>query len=284
MRLAGRLELPIVVLVDAPDPATGPEAETGGIGVALGQALGRSSLLPVPVVTAIVGRASGLGALALGTGDRTLMLEHAVYAVPGADGAVGATRAADRVAPGSGRLVSAKECLRLGVVDRIVPEPGAGAHTDPAETGRLLGAALAEALAELTALGSRRLTAERGRRLRTLGTTTPEARDATRGEAIALLELHDLPRHLARSLGEWRERLETRYRDATRRGRPQLHLSRPELATRIATLRANVAGAVARSPLGSEVPVPSEPPQDAPAEPKTRLADAAAVPRSRPPT
>jgi acetyl-CoA carboxylase carboxyl transferase subunit beta len=283
MRLAGRLELPIVVLIDAAGPTTGPEADVDGIGVALGQALGRSSLLPVPLVTAIVGWADGLGALALGTGDRTLMLEHAVYAVPGADGSSGADRPADRVAPRGGRLVSARECLRLGVVDRVVPEPGAGAHTDPTSAAHLLRGALAEALAELTSLGSRRLVAERGRRLRTLGTTTPEARAATHGEAIALLELHDLPRHLARSLGEWRERLESRYRDAARRGRPQLHLSRPELANRIAALRANVAGAVARSPLGAENAPTAVLERDPPAEPETRLADAAATPRSRPP-
>jgi enoyl-CoA hydratase/carnithine racemase len=211
------------------------------------------------------------------------MLEHAVYAVPGADGAATAARAADRVAPASGRLVNARECLRLGVVDRVVPEPGAGAHADPAAAGRFLQDALAESLAELTALGSRRLVAERSRRLRTLGMATPEARAATRGEAIALLELHDLPRHLARSLGEWRERLESRYRDATRRGRPQLHLPRPELASRIATLRANVAGAVARSTQGLEGTTTSVLERDRPAEPETRLADAAPPPRQPPP-
>jgi hypothetical protein len=211
------------------------------------------------------------------------MLEHAVYAVPGADGAATAARAADRVAPSSGRLVSARECLRLGVVDRIVSEPGGGAHADQLAAGRLLRDALADALVELTALGSRRLVAERSRRLRTLGMATPEARAATHGEAIALLELHDLPRHLARSLGEWRERLESRYRDAARRGRPQLHLPRPELASRIATLRANVAGAVARSTQGVEGGTTSVLERDRPAEPDTGPAETAPASRRQPP-
>jgi acetyl-CoA carboxylase carboxyl transferase subunit beta len=273
MRLAGRLELPIVVLIDAPGPAAGPEAEADGIGVALARALAHSSVLPVPVVTAIVGEAGGLGALALGVGDRTLMLEHAVYTVPGVDGATVAARAANRLAPASGRLVSARECLRLGVIDRLVPEPGAGAHADPEGTADLLRAALAEALTDLTGLGARPLLAERSRRLRTFGMTTPEARAETRQEAIALHDLQELPRHLARSIGDWRERLETRYRDAARRGRPQLHLSRPHLASRIAVLRANVAAAVARPAPGGE---PAPPDSDDEARAGESLEDCAA--------
>jgi acetyl-CoA carboxylase carboxyl transferase subunit beta len=257
MRLAGRLDLPVVVLVDGPGAATGPEAETDGLGVALAQSLGRSSLLPVPIVTAIVGEAGGVAAAALGAGDRVLMLEHAVYAVPGGDRPAPAGRAGG--AGGTPRWLTARECQRLGVVDVVVPEPAPAAHAEPDLAAGLLLANLAEALDELIGAGSRRLLAERSRRLRTLGMTTAEGRAAARREALDLLDLQDLPRHLARSLGEWRERLELRYRATPLRVRPLLPVSRAEIAGRIATLRANVAGAVGRvaPPVGEEQDVAS---------------------------
>jgi hypothetical protein len=186
--------------------------------------------------------------IALGLGDRTLMLEHAVVSVPSLDPGAVAARAAERsVGSGaSGRDLTARECQRLGVVDEVVPEPSPAAHADPEAAARLLGGAFAAALEELLGIGQRGLLANRSRRLRTLGMTTPEARAAMRREALALLDIHDLPRHLARSIGEWRDRLETRYRAAPRLTRPHLHLPRPDLAGRLSTLRANVAGGLGR--------------------------------------
>jgi acetyl-CoA carboxylase carboxyl transferase subunit beta len=243
MRLAGRLELPLVVLVDGHGPKGGPEAEVEGIGGLLAQAFGRMSTLPVPIVAAILGEVSGVSAMAFGLGDRTLMLEHAVFTVAGVDGGQLAGRAPDRLGfPGKGEHhFSARECQRLGVVDQIVPEPEPAAHADRDLAARMLAGSLAMTLDELIGFGPRALLARRSRRLRTLGISTPEGIAAARREALAMLDLHELPRHLARSIGEWRDRLEARYRTAPRLNRPQLHIPRTDLAARLETIRASVA-------------------------------------------
>ncbi|MCC7022053.1 MAG: hypothetical protein IT338_04460 [Thermomicrobiales bacterium] len=201
LRLAGHLELPVVTLVDTPGLETSPESDSAQTAAALASAIGLTGLLPVPVVSAVIGEAAGTAGMALGIGDRILMQEHAVYTVGGAEGVD--RRAAAPLA--ASRTLTAAECERLGVVDTIVPEPHPAAHAEPETAARLLGAALVTALADLSSIGPRRLLDERATKLRTLGQTTPEAREAARYE---VRELQELQRTLARSLGDLRVRLE----------------------------------------------------------------------------
>ncbi|MBA2596071.1 MAG: hypothetical protein H0V00_05530 [Chloroflexia bacterium] len=91
------------------------------------------------------------------------------------------------------------------MADGVIPEPSPAAHADPEAAARALGAAIAIALAELAGVGPRRLLDDRAAKLRTLGQTTPEGREAARRE---VRELQELQRTLARSLGDLRERLE----------------------------------------------------------------------------
>lgn len=206
MRLAGHLEMPLVVFVDTPGAMSGVEAESGGIGVALAQALGLMSILPVPIVTAIVGEAGSAGALALGIGDRILMQEHAVYSVFGRESAL--SREADRAVETAASLqVTARDCLRLGIVDRIVPEPLPGAHADPDRAAAMLGAAIVQALGELSGAAPRRLLDDRARKVRQYGQATAEGQEEARRE---LREWQELQRTISRSLGDLRERLEGR--------------------------------------------------------------------------
>jgi acetyl-CoA carboxylase carboxyl transferase subunit beta len=201
LRLAGHLELPVVTLVDTPGLESSPETDSAQTAAALASVIGLTGLLPVPVVSVVIGEAAGTAGMALGIGDRILMQEHAVYTVGGAEGV-------DRRAAGplaASRTLTAAECERLGVVDTIVPEPRPAAHAEPNVAARLLGTALATALADLSSVGPRRLLDERATKLRTLGQTTPEAREAARYE---VRELQELQRTLARSLGDLRGRLE----------------------------------------------------------------------------
>jgi acetyl-CoA carboxylase carboxyl transferase subunit beta len=206
MRLAGHLEMPLVTFVDTPGAMSGAAAETGGIGVALAQALGLMSILPVPIVTAIVGEAGSAGALAIGVGDRILMQEHAVYSVFGPESAL--YRESDRAVDAAASLkVTARDCLRLGIVDRIVPEPDPGAHADPDAAAAALGAAIGQALSELSGAAPRRLLDGRARRVRQFGQATPEGREAAR---LELWEWQELQRTISRSLGDLRGRIEGR--------------------------------------------------------------------------
>lgn len=239
MRLAGHLELPIVALIDSPGAAIGDDAERDGIGMALAQAFALFTMLPVPIVTAVTGEGGRAGAFALGIGDRMLMQEHAVYIVAGAEmtASVGFPDAVRHAASwrGSSSRLTARDCLGLGVVDGIVPEPPPAAHADPDEAARLLATAIAAALTELSRGGPRGLLEHRGRKVRNLGQATPEGRDAARRE---LRELQELQQSVARSLGDLRDRW-----DARQRGRPRLHrptMHRPdftELASRLAARR-----------------------------------------------
>jgi acetyl-CoA carboxylase carboxyl transferase subunit beta len=206
MRLAGHLELPLVVFVDTPGAESGAEPETGGIGVALAQALGLMSILPVPIVTAVVGVAGGIGGLAVGVGDRILMQEHAVYSVLGPESAL--SRESDRAVDGAASSkVTARDCLRLGIVDRIVPEPPPGAHADPDQAAVALGTAIGQALSELSGAAPRRLLDDRARKVRQFGQATPEGREAAR---LEVREWQELQRTISRSLGDLRGRIEGR--------------------------------------------------------------------------
>jgi acetyl-CoA carboxylase carboxyl transferase subunit beta len=201
LRLAGHLELPVVTLVDTPGIESGAGSDPAQTTAALAGVIGLTGLLPVPVVAVVIGEAAGAAGVALGIGDRILMQEHAVYTVGGAEGTD--RRAAEPLA--ASRLLTASECQRLGIADSVIPEPRAGAHADPEAASRALGAAIAAALAELAGVGPRRLLDDRAAKMRALGQTTPEGREAARRE---VRELQELQRTLARSLGDLRERLE----------------------------------------------------------------------------
>lgn len=201
LRLAGHLELPVITLVDTPGDATNTGGDPALATAALADVIGLIGIVPVPIVSAVIGEASGAAGLALGIGDRILILEHAVFTAGGAERME--TRAARPLA--SSRTLTAAECERLGVADTVVREPRPAAHADPDAAARALGAALTTALGELASIGPRRLLDDRTAKLRALGQTTPEGREAARHE---IRELQELQRTLARSLGDLRERLE----------------------------------------------------------------------------
>jgi acetyl-CoA carboxylase carboxyl transferase subunit beta len=201
LRLAGHLELPVVCLVDSTGISAEPSGDAAQASSALASMLALSGMLPVPVVAAVIGEADGPAGVALGVGDRLLMQEHAVFTVAGGEGVD--RRAAAPLA--ASRTLTASECLRLGVADAIIPEPRPAAHADIDAAARALGAAIATALTDLSSVGPRRLLDDRAAKLRSLGQTTPEAREAARHE---VRELQELQKTLARSLGELRERIE----------------------------------------------------------------------------
>jgi predicted amidohydrolase/acetyl-CoA carboxylase alpha subunit len=227
LRLAGHLELPTVALLDAPPEADAPAAEAAARLAAVGALLGLVPLLPTPLVAAVVGESGGPGAAALAAGDRTLMLEHALLRTPGSERRGSGPAPHDR--PGEPLLaaaatLSARDALRLGLVDLVVAEPAPGAHADPDRTAALLADALAAVLADLAAVAPRRLLEERNRRIRSLGLTTPEGRDAARHE---VLQWQEAQQTLARSLADLRGRWQAAGR-MPRLSRP----TRPPLAAR----------------------------------------------------
>lgn len=200
-RLAGQLEFPIVTLIDSPGVATGSAIENAALSNAIGQLMRVAVSISVPSIAIVTGVASGPGAMALTIADRVYLLEHALYSTSGLD------RPAH---PGLSSSTQtgywgARECLRLGIVDGIVPEPSGGAHTDPDGASEQVRLTIVHALAELNNVGNRRLIDDRNRKLRHLGLSSPAGREAL---SLEIAQLHEIQQTLGRSIEELRGRLE----------------------------------------------------------------------------
>ena len=174
--LAGRLGLPLVTLVDTPGAYPGIGAEERGQGNAIARCIHDLSRLPVPIVSVVTGEGGSGGALALAVADEVLILQHAYYSVISPEGCstilFGAADSADRAA--QALALRPADLLRLGVVDAVITEPDAGAHTDGATTAANLRAAVAPRLARLAGLTPAELVQRRYRRFERFG-LQPEA-------------------------------------------------------------------------------------------------------------
>ncbi len=166
MEMASRFGLPVVTLVDTSGAFPGVEAEERGQAEAIARSTEACLALGVPMIATIVGEGGSGGAVALASGERVLMMEHAIYSVISPEGCASILwRTSDKAADAAEAMkVTAQDLLGLGVIDRIVREPVGGAHRDPAAACAALGAAIGEeldALAGKTGDELRRLRAER---------------------------------------------------------------------------------------------------------------------------
>jgi acetyl-CoA carboxylase carboxyl transferase subunit beta len=198
MELAERFGLPVITLVDVPGAHPGPESEERGIAEAIARSIGLMSRLRTPIVTVITGEGGSGGALAIAVGDVVIALENAVYSVISPEGCASILwRNADEASAAAVAMkMTAADQQALGVIDIVVPEPGEGAHTDPAETARRLKPILLDRLAALDALTIDQLLDTRYRRYRALGSytesETPELQPvAGRGIGDRLRDLLD---------------------------------------------------------------------------------------------
>jgi acetyl-CoA carboxylase carboxyl transferase subunit alpha len=198
MELAERFGLPIVTFVDVPGAHPGPESEERGIAEAIARSIGLMSRLRTPIVAIITGEGGSGGALAIAVGDVVFALENAVYSVISPEGCASILwRTADEAPTAALAMrMSAQDQLELGVVDRVIPEPGEGAHADPRETARRLRTAIIAELDRLSLLGPDELVEARYRRYRGLGPYTESAAQdvappPSRGLADRLRDLLD---------------------------------------------------------------------------------------------
>jgi acetyl-CoA carboxylase carboxyl transferase subunit beta len=170
MRLAAKLGLPLVTLVDTAGAFPGVAAEEQGQAVAIAENLRLLSGLPVPVVAVVTGEGGSGGALALAVADVVLMCSDAVYSVITPEGcasilwkdAAAAPRAAEAL------RVDARSLLRLGIVEAVLPAVEHGDHQGAAD---VLGAALREVLSPLVAIPAAERTVLRHARFRAFGGT-----------------------------------------------------------------------------------------------------------------
>jgi acetyl-CoA carboxylase carboxyl transferase subunit alpha len=144
MQMADRFGLPILTFIDTPGAYPGIDAEERGQAEAIARNILEMSRLSVPVITVVTGEGGSGGALAIGVANRVMMLENSVYSVISPEGCAAilwrdraeGSRAAESL------KITAADCLALGVIDEIIPEPFGGAHRHRDEAIERVGDAL----------------------------------------------------------------------------------------------------------------------------------------------
>ena len=144
MELAGRFNLPLVTFVDTSGAFPGIEAEARGQAEAIARSIEACLEAPVPIVATVIGEGGSGGAIALATGNRVLMLEHAIYSVISPEGCASILwRDAAQAATAAEALkLTASDLKGLRLVDEVIPEPLGGAHRDPEAAVRTVGDAV----------------------------------------------------------------------------------------------------------------------------------------------
>jgi acetyl-CoA carboxylase carboxyl transferase subunit alpha len=174
MELAARFKRPVVTLIDTPGAYPGMDAEERGQAEAIANNLLEMARLRAPIIVVVTGEGGSGGALALGVGDRILMLEHAVYSVISPEGCAAILwKDQSRVEDAARALrLTASDLKQLGVIDEILPEPPGGAHMDPGAMADTIAAALRTHLKQLRRPRVEALVERRYRKFRAMGIVT----------------------------------------------------------------------------------------------------------------
>ena len=173
MDMAERFDLPVVTLVDTAGAYPGIGAEERGQSEAIARCTDKCLQLGVPFVSMIIGEGGSGGALALATASRILMLEHSIYTVasPEACASILWRSSGQANLAAEALKVTAQDLKKLGVIDRILPEPLGGAHRDREKVIRDVGLAISEELAQMAGKTGDELRNERRQKFLDMGRT-----------------------------------------------------------------------------------------------------------------
>ncbi len=174
MDLADRFGLPIVTLVDTPGAYPGKGAEERGQSEAIARSTEKCLNVKVPLISVIIGEGGSGGAVAFATGDRLAMLEHSIYSVISPEGCASILwKDAEKMREAAEALrLTAQDLLKLGVADRIIPEPKGGAQRHRDEAVAAVGAAISEMLAEFDGVEPDDIRAARRKKYLEMGSKT----------------------------------------------------------------------------------------------------------------
>ncbi len=152
MRLAEKFGVPVMTFIDTPGAYPGIGAEERGQSEAIARNLFVMAELKTPVLCTIIGEGGSGGALAIGVGDQTMMLQYSTYSVISPEGCASILwKSADKAPVAAETLgITAPRLKSLNLIDRIVNEPLGGAHRDPALMMQSMKKSLQDALDDLT--------------------------------------------------------------------------------------------------------------------------------------
>ena len=189
--LASRFKLPLVTLVDTQGADPGLEAEEQGIGNAIARTLSAMLDVPTPIVSVVIGEGGSEGALALGLADRILMQQYAVYSpISMNHNLAGAFHEPllDREAADA-LMLTAQDCVELGVADQVIPEPDGGSHMDPRAAGTALQGSILRELGKLNKMSQGKLMKRRYGKFRRMGEASEYSQEAMTREVELLMSI-----------------------------------------------------------------------------------------------
>ncbi|MFQ5607290.1 MAG: acetyl-CoA carboxylase carboxyltransferase subunit alpha [Candidatus Zixiibacteriota bacterium] len=169
--LAEKFNRPIVCLIDTPGAYPGIGAEERGQAEAIARNLLVMARLRTPIVCVIIGEGASGGALGIGIGDRILMLENSWYSVISPEGCAAILWRDASMGPEAAEAlkVTSSDCMRLGVIDKVIPEPVGGAHVDSQSAAKMVKGEIQSELEKLLSLDHDRLIEERLEKFRRMG-------------------------------------------------------------------------------------------------------------------
>ena len=168
MKQAEKFNRPIITFIDTPGAYPGIGAEERGQGEAIAKNMMEMSMLKVPIICIVIGEGSSGGALAIGIGDRVIMLENAIYSILSPEGfasilykdASKAKQAAEDM------KITAKDLKSLGIIDEIIKEPKDGAQNDFEKVTKSIKKYLISNIEELQKLSKEELIEKRYQKFR----------------------------------------------------------------------------------------------------------------------
>ncbi|HVI32762.1 acetyl-CoA carboxylase carboxyltransferase subunit alpha [Phenylobacterium sp.] len=171
MELAERFSMPVITLVDSAGAYPGVSSEERGVAEAIARSTEKCLSLGTPNVTVITGEGMSGGAIAIAATSRVLILEHAIYSVISPEGANSILWRGGRTAAEAAKAmkITAEDLLAMRIVDRIIPEPTGGAHSDPEAAMLAVGEALEEELKAMDGLSPDELRKRRAERFYAIG-------------------------------------------------------------------------------------------------------------------
>ena len=171
MRMAEKFSMPVVTFIDTPGAYPGIGAEERGQSEAIAQSLYLMAGLKTPIICVVIGEGGSGGALAIGVGDRLIMLQYSIYSVISPEGCASILwKSAERAEDAAEAMrITAESLNKFGLVDEVLEEPLGGAHRNPKEAAEVVRNALIKNLDELDALSIEQLLEERERRISSFG-------------------------------------------------------------------------------------------------------------------
>ena len=171
LQLADKFGLPVISLVDTAGAYPGKGAEERGQSEAIARSTEACLQIGVPLISVIIGEGGSGGAVAFATADRVAMLEHSIYSVISPEGCASILwKDAEKMREAAEALrLTAQDLEKLGVADRIIPEPLGGAHRDRSATIDAVRSAIADMLAELDGKAPKKLVRDRRKKFLDLG-------------------------------------------------------------------------------------------------------------------